>query len=104
MMDLLSATTPSDYATPWWPLWSVWLLAVLVPLFAGRPTRTRRLLGIAWLGLGLLAYSCAVYVCNGCIEGYADWTSCDVSGALMLVGIALMVGSAVIALSSLSRR
>jgi hypothetical protein len=103
-MNLLLTTAPSDYATPWWPLWSAWLLAVLVLLFAGRPTRTRRILGIAWLGLGLVLYSWAVFICNGCIEGYADWTSCDVAGELMLAGIALMAGSAIIALSSLGRR
>jgi hypothetical protein len=98
MTDLLLATTPSDYVTPWWPLWSGWLFVVLVLLFAGRPTRTRRILGIAWLGLGLFAYGWAVFLCNGCIEGYADWTSCDLSGPLILAGMALMVGSAFAAL------
>src|SRR5262245_62102247 len=102
-MDLLLATAPSDYAISWWPLWSAWLLTVLILLFAGRPTRARRILGGAWLGLGLAFYSWAVYVFNGCIEGYANWTSCDVAGTSMSVGIALMAGSAIIALSGLRR-
>jgi hypothetical protein len=103
-LHLLLAAAPSDYATPWWPLWSVWLIAVLVLLFAGQPTRARRTLGVAWLGLGLAAYSWALFFWNGCIEGYADWTSCDVAGALMSAGIALMLGGAVIALFNTNRR
>jgi len=103
-MSPLLATVPSDYATPWWPVWTVWLLTVLVLLFAGRPTWTQRILGIAWLGLGLVFYSWAIFAVNGCIEGYADWNSCDVAGALMTVGISLMAGSAIIALSGSGRR
>ena len=103
-LHLLLAAAPSDYATPWWPLWPAWLIAVLVLLFAGQPTQTRRILGVACLGLGVTAYSWALFACNGCIEGYADWTSCDVAGTLMSVGVALMMTSAVIALSNLNRR
>ena len=91
----LLATAPSDYAISLWPLWSAWLLAVLALLFA-RPTRVRRTLGIAWLGLGLAFYSWEIYFRNGCFEGYAEWTSCE-------VGIVLMGASAVIALLNLRR-
>lgn len=103
-LHLLLAAAPSDYATPWWPLWPLWLIVVLALLFAYRPTRARRILGVAWLGLGLAAYSWVLFFCNGCVEGYADWTSCDVAGALMPAGVALMLISAVLALSSTNQR
>jgi|GEM_PF-2586014 len=99
----LLATTQSDYGTPWWPLWLAWLLAAVGLIFVGRPTATRRVSGVALLGMGLFFYGWAVYGSNGCIEGYADWTSCNVSWVLILLGLALFAGSALTVLWRLLR-
>lgn len=99
---LLLATTQSDYATPWLPLWLGWLLAAFGLILVGWPTLMRRVSGVALLGVGLFFYGWAVYLYNGCVD--ADWTSCNVSGVLILLGIALFAGSALTALWRLLRQ
>lgn len=101
---LLLATTQSDYATPWWPLWLALLLTAFGLILLGQPSLTRRVLGLSLLGVGLFFYGWAIYFSNSCFEGYADWTSCNVSVALVLLGIALFLGCALAALWRLLRQ
>lgn len=101
-MDLFVTATLSEY-THAWPLWSAGLLVSVVLIFARQPTRLRRILGAYLLGLGLTGYGYTAYFFNGCIEGYADWTSCDVGGLVFTLGLTLLAGTVVWSIRSMGR-
>lgn len=78
-----------------WPLWSAGLLAGLGLIFAGRPSRLRRNLGVGLLALTQCTiFTFQLWVENGCYEGYADSTGCDLASGSFLLGAVLLGGIA----------